>query len=63
MNNKKHETFCDYDLTNLVAKLGFNWKEYFVAQSIDETFHWEIPLHIAQKWLREDKQLDISYSL
>ena len=60
MNNKKHETFCDYDLTNLVTKLGFNWKEYFVSHSIDDHFHPEIPLHIAQKWLREVKHLDIS---
>ena len=60
MNNEKHETFCDYELTNLVTKLGFNWKDYFVANSIDEHFHWEIPLHIAQKWLREVKHLDIS---
>lgn len=60
MNNENHETFCNYSLTNLVTKLGFNWKEYFVAHSIDEHFHWEIPLHIAQKWLREDKKLDIS---
>ena len=40
MNNEKHETFCNYSLTNLLTKLGFNWKEYFVAQSIDESFHW-----------------------
>lgn len=60
MNNEKHETFCDYELTNLVTKFGFNWKDYFVANSIDEHFHWEIPLHIAQKWLREVKHLDIS---
>ena len=58
MNNENHETFCNYSLTNLVIKLGFNWKEYFVAPSIDEHFHWEIPLHIAQKWLREDKKLE-----
>lgn len=59
MNNKKHETFCDYDLTNLLTKLGFNWKEYFVAHDINEHFHWEIPLHIAQKWLREVKGIHI----
>lgn len=47
MNNENHETFCNYSLTNLIIKLGFNWKEYFVAHSIDEHFHWEIPLHIA----------------
>lgn len=55
MNNSKHETFCDYTLTNLLTKLGFNWKDYFVAHDINEHFHWEIPLHIAQKWLREVK--------
>lgn len=57
MNNKKHETYCNYDLTNLLTKLGFDWKDYFVAHDINEHFHWEIPLHIAQKWLREVKNI------
>ena len=60
MNNEKHETYCDYNLTNLLTKLGFDWNDYFVSHDINEHFHWEIPLHIAQKWLREDKKLDIS---
>lgn len=59
MHNKTHETFCDYDLTNLLTKLGFDWKDYFVAHDINEHFHWEIPLHIAQKWLREVKNTHI----
>lgn len=60
MNNEKHETYCNYNLTNLLIKSGFDWQDYFVAHFIDEHFHWEIPLHIAQKWLREVKHLDIS---
>ena len=47
MNNEKHEKFCNYSLTNLLTKLELNWKESFVAHSIDESFHWERPLHIA----------------
>ena len=60
MNNEKHETYCDYNLTNLLTKLGFDWQDYFVFHDINEHFHWEIPLHIAQRWLREVKHLDIS---
>lgn len=59
MHNKKHETFCDYDLTNLLTKSGFDWKDYFVAHDINEHFHWEIPLHIAQKWLRETQGIEV----
>lgn len=59
MNNEKHETYCNYDLINLLIKLGFDWQDYFVAHDINEHFHWEIPLHIAQKWLREVKKLYI----
>ena len=59
MNNEKHETYCNYNLTNLLIKSGFDWQDYFVAHSIDEHFHWEIPLHIAQKWLREVKNVDV----
>lgn len=59
MNNEKHETFCNYNLTNLLIKSGFDWQDYFVAHSIDEHFHWEIPLHIAQKWLREVKDVEV----
>ena len=55
METKKFETYCNCNLTNLLIKLGFNWQDYFVAHSIDENFHWEIPLHIAQKWLRDVK--------
>ena len=59
MNNKTHEIYCNYNLTNLLTKLGFDWQDYFVAHSIDEHFHWEIPLHIAQKWLSDVKRLFI----
>lgn len=59
MNNEKHETYCGQDLITLLLKVGFDWRDYFVAHSIDEHFHWEIPLHIAQKWLREVKHLDV----
>lgn len=57
MNNKTYETYCNCNLITLLLKSGFNWKDYFVAYSIDEHFHWEIPLHIAQKWLRDVKRL------
>ena len=60
MNNEKHETYCNYNLTNLLIKYGFDWQDYFVAHHIDEHFHWEIPLHIAQKWLREVHHLHIT---
>lgn len=59
MNTKTHETYCNYNLTNLLIKLGFDWKDYFVAHDINEHFHWEIPLHIAQKWLREIEDIDV----
>lgn len=60
METKKFEIYCNCNLTNLLIKSGFNWQDYFVAHSIDENFHWEIPLHIAQKWLRENKDFDIN---
>lgn len=62
MNNEKHETYCNYNLTNLLTKSGFDWQDYFVAHSIDEHFHWEIPLHIAQRWLREVKNISVDIS-
>lgn len=52
-----HETYCGQDLVVLLIKTGFDWKDYFVAHSIDEHFHWEIPLHIAQRWLRDVKNV------
>ena len=55
METKNFETYCGQDLITLLLKSGFNWQDYFVAHSIDENFHWEIPLHIAQKWLRDVK--------
>ena len=59
--NKKHETYCDYDLISLLTKSGFNWIKYSVVNSLyDKDFHWEIPLHIAQKWLREVKKCYVS---
>lgn len=59
--NKKHETYCDYNLINLLTKSGFNWIKYSVVHSLcDKDFHWEIPLHIAQKWLREVKKCYVS---
>ena len=59
METKNFETYCGRDLITLLLKSGFDWKDYFVAHSIDEQFHWEIPLHIAQKWLRDVKQIFI----
>lgn len=58
--NKKHETYCNYNLTNLLIKSGFDWIEYSVAHSLYDNFYWEIPLHIAQKWLREVKKCYVS---
>lgn len=54
-----HEVYCGQDLITLLLKAGFNWREYFVAHHIDEHFHWEIPLHIAQRWLREVKNIAV----
>ena len=59
METKKFETYCNCNLTNLLIKSGFNWQDYFVAHSINENFHWEIPLHIAQKWLRDVKNIAV----
>lgn len=59
METKNFETYCGQDLIALLLKSGFDWEDYFVAHSIDEHFHWEIPLHIAQKWLRDVKQIFI----
>jgi hypothetical protein len=59
MTTINHETYCGQDLITLLRKAGFNWQDYFVAHSIDEHFHWEIPLHIAQRWLREVKNIQI----
>ena len=62
--NKKHETYCDYNLINLLTKSGFNWIKYSVVHSLyDKDFHWEIPLHIAQKWLREVKKCHVSVAV
>jgi hypothetical protein len=61
--NKTHETYCNYNLINLLTKSGFNWIKYSVVHSLcDKDFHWEIPLHIAQKWLREVKNIDVVVS-
>ena len=57
METKNFETYCGRDLIALLLKSGFNWQDYFVAHFIDENFHWEIPLHIAQKWLRDVKNI------
>lgn len=62
METINHETYCNYNLTNLLTKLGFDWRDYFVAHDINEHFHWEIPLYIAQKWLREVKNIDVVVS-
>lgn len=56
---KEHETYVSEELANKLVKAGFDWKEYYVAHSIYEPFRWEIPLHIAQKWLREVKNIKI----
>ena len=56
---KKYETYCNCNLTNLLINAGFDWQDYFVAHDINENFHWEIPLHIAQRWFREAKDIDI----
>ena len=50
-----NETIVSVELARLLEDAGFDWKEYYVCHSIEEPFHWEIPLYIAQKWLREVK--------
>ena len=59
MTTINHEAYCGQDLIELLLKAGFDWQDYFVAHSIDEHFHWEIPLHIAQRWLREVKGKEV----
>lgn len=54
-----HECYVSLEVANLLIKAGFDWRDYFVAHSIDEHFHWEIPLHIAQRWLREVKNISV----
>lgn len=57
-----HETYANKELVNQLTKAGFNWREHLVSHSLNESFHWEIPLHIAQKWLRDEKQLSVEAS-
>lgn len=59
METINHECYVSLEVAKLLEKAGFDWKEYFVAHSINEVFHWEIPLHIAQKWLREVKKVSV----
>jgi len=62
MKTINHECYVSLEVANLLIKAGFDWRDYFVAHSIDEHFHWEIPLHIAQRWLRETKNIQITIS-
>ena len=60
METVKHESYVSSKVVTLLTKAGFDWKDYFVAHDINEHFHWEIPLHIAQRWLREVKHWEIN---
>ena len=59
MTTVNHECYVSLEVAKLLKKAGFDWQDYFVAHSIDGQFHWEIPLHIAQRWLREVKGIHI----
>ena len=59
METINHECYVSLEVAKLLKEAGFDWQDYFAAHSIDEHFHWEIPLHIAQKWLREVKNVDV----
>ena len=57
-----HEYCVSPEVAELLRKAGFDWEDYSVAHNIDEQFHWEIPLHIAQRWLREVKDISVDIS-
>lgn len=51
------ETYANSETVELLLKAGFDWKKYLVSHSINQPFKWEIPLYIAQQWLREVKEI------
>ena len=56
---EKHETYVSQELAIKMIHAGFTWNEYLVSHQIDLPFKWEIPLHIAQKWLREVMKINV----
>jgi len=60
MKTINHECYLSSEVTELLTKAGFYWQDYFVAHNISGRFNWEIPLHIAQKWLRDVHYLHIT---
>lgn len=60
METINHECYVSSEVATLLTKAGFCWQDYFVIHNISGRFHWEIPLHIAQKWLRDVHYLHIT---
>ena len=60
---ENHETHVSQELAVKLIHAGFHWKEYLVSHQIDLPFQWEIPLDIAQKWLREVKNINIEVTI
>ena len=56
-----HETYASKEIEALLLRAGFDWKEYLVESNpnSDNDLEWKIPLHIAQKWLREVKFAEV----
>lgn len=61
MKEINHECYVSLEVAKLLKKAGFDWKEYLVESNpnSDNDLEWKIPLHIAQKWLRENFKKDI----
>jgi len=61
METINHEYYVSPELVKLLKEAGFNWKEYLKPLSIYDGGGsiWKIPLHIAQKWLREVKKISV----
>ena len=55
-----HENYVNLETAKLLKEAGFDWIEYCISHSPNDEWHWEIPLHIAQKWLREVKNIFLS---
>jgi hypothetical protein len=57
-----HETYASQELINQLVEIGFDWREFLVSHSLNDPFRWEIPFNIAQKWLRDEKQISVEAS-
>lgn len=54
-----HEVRVSIETAKMLQKVGFDWDEYYCAEYPNGKWHLEIPLHIAQRWLREVKGVEI----